>query len=171
MIHDEPRMRLALASLIVPIAVLAACGRKGARSSDFDSATAAALAAGVPAGSTGAAPSGTAARASGFDFGHRIDRNGRIEGGVSSQFGPGDSILISVRAMSAQPGTDVSVRLRFNGKTIDSAGNKAGAADSTGVAFVPFGFGSAKPRTPGTYQADVFVNGKFQMSQDFKVGP
>ncbi|MGH7584352.1 MAG: hypothetical protein ACREL5_14115 [Gemmatimonadales bacterium] len=164
-------MRSSIAVLIVLAAATAACGRKGARSSDFDSATAAALGSGTPAGSTGVTSSPpSVARAMGFEFGHRIDRYGRVEGGVASQFAPTDSVLMTVRAAGADTSTEVSARIRFGGKTVDSQAVKAARPDSTGVSFTPLRFGFAKPLATGNYQVDVFVNGKFQMSQDMTVG-
>ena len=164
----EVLMRSSIAVLLVLAASTAACGRKGARSSDFDSATAAALAGGTPTGSTGVT-SPPIARAMGFDFGHRIDRSGRIEGGVVTEFAPTDSILMSVRAAGADTTTEVSARIRFAGKTVDSQGVRAPRPDSTGVSFTPLRFGFAKALAAGTYQVDVFVNGKFQMAQNISV--
>lgn len=160
-------MMLRATTAMLTLIFLAACGRKGARRSDFDSATSAALATGGT--STPGAEAPKVARVAGFDIGHGLDRHDMIFGGPSPRFGPTDSVLISVRAQYAAPGTDVSARIRLKNTTVDSVGAKAGAADSTGMAYVGLRFGPAKAWARGTYQADVFINGKFQVSQDFVV--
>ena len=153
---------------ILALFALAACGRKGARSADFDSATAAAL-----AGSNASTPVLSqlpkVAHVAGFDLGHQLDKNDMLFGGPTQRFAQGDSVLISVRGQFLAAGADVSARIRLKNSTIDSAGAKAKAADSTGFSFVGLRFATSKKWTKGTYQADIFLDGKFQMSQDFQV--
>jgi hypothetical protein len=145
---------------------ITACGRKGARSADFDSATAAALASGA-ATTLAAAPKTT--HVVNFEFAHRLDRYDMVFGGPAQQFAPGDSILLSVRSIYTDSGISVSARLRQNNRTIDSIGAKTTTADSTGFSVVGLRFAQAKPLANGTYQADVFLNGTFQMSKEFKI--
>ena len=153
---------------IFALTAIAACGRKGARSADFDSATAAALA----NGSTPAlAAMPKVPHVLGFELAHRLDRLDMVYGGPVQQFSPGDSILLSVRVIYVDSGSSVSARLRQNKNTLDSAGTKSGAKDSAGRSTVGLRFAQDKPLAKGTYQADVFLNGTFQMSKDFRVGP
>ena len=49
-------------------------------------------------------------------------------------------------------------------------GAKAGAADSTGFTFVGLRFASGSKWTKGTYQVEVFLDGKFQVAQEFSYG-
>jgi hypothetical protein len=159
-------MRRAMIPILATFAITA-CGRKGARSADFDSATAAALASGAPSTPAAAAPK--TPHVTDFELAHRLDRHNMAFGGPAQQFAPGDSILLSVRSIYADSGISVSARLRQNSRTIDSTGAKAAAADSTGLSVVGLRFGQAKALAKGTYQADVFLNGRFQMSKEFKI--
>ena len=79
-------------------------------------------------------------------------------------------MLVSVRVIYVDSGSSVSARLRQNKNTLDSAGTKSGAKDSVGTSTVGLRFAQAK-WAKGTYQADVFLNGKFQMSKDFTISP
>ena len=159
-------MRRATIAVLALIA-LAACGRKGARRSDFDSATAAALASGGTGPALAAQPK--VAHVTGFDIGHGLDKRDMIFGGPSQRFNQGDSVLISVRGQYLPAGAAVSARIRLKTTTIDSAGATAGAADSSGFSYVGLRFGSNRKWSRGTYQAEVFLNGKFQMSQEFMI--
>jgi hypothetical protein len=87
---------------IIALSAIAACGRKGARSADFDSATAAALASG-PTPAMAAMPK--IPHVIGFELGHRLDRHDMVYGGPAQQFLPGDSILLSVRVIYVDSGT------------------------------------------------------------------
>jgi hypothetical protein len=162
-----PMMRRAMLPILA-LTALAACGRKGARSADFDSATAVALANGS-AHAMAAMPK--VPHVVGFELAHRLDRRDMIYGGPAQQFLPGDSILLSVRVIYVDSGSSVSARLRQNKNTLDSAGTKSGAKDSAGTSTVGLRFAQAKPLAKGTYQADVFLNGTFQMSKDFRISP
>jgi hypothetical protein len=164
-------MRRATISMLALIA-LAACGRKGARRSDFDSATAVAL---TPDGAAAAVASQPkVAHVSGFNIGHGLDRHDMIFGGAAEQFTPADSILISVRGLYLPAGADVSARIRPKnapkGATSDSTGAKAPAADTAGVAYIGLRFGPQKKPVKGGYVAEIFLDGKFQMSQEFTIG-
>lgn|ERR1019366_638208 len=152
---------------VLALFALSACGRKGARRSDFDSAMAAALA----SGGTGVAPTDLPkiAHVAGFDIGHRLDRQGMIFGGPSQSFNRGDSVLISVRGQYLPAGADVSARIRMKTKTIDSTSAKAGASDSTGFSYIGLRFATDTKWTKGPYLAEVFLNGKFQMAQEFTI--
>ena len=161
-------MRYATFSIIA-VFTLAGCGRKGARSSDFDSATAAALATGAAAGPMSNVPK--VAHIAGFELGHQLDRHDIIFGGVATQFKVGDSVLVSAKGLYLPTGADVSARVRLKNATLDSTGAKAGAADTNGVTFVGLRFASGKKWTKGTYTVELFLNGKFQMSQDFTYTP
>ena len=144
-----------------------ACGRKGARSSDFDSATAAALASG-PAG-TMATDQPKVAKVTSVEFAHQLDRHNRAIGGTSESFSPSDSVLLSVGVIYAAADVEVSARLRLDNRTIDSTSTPAGASDSSGVAMVGVRFGPIKGGGKGRYQADVFLGGKFQMAKEFTI--
>ncbi|MGH7592892.1 MAG: hypothetical protein ACRELE_03450, partial [Gemmatimonadales bacterium] len=122
-------MRRATLSIFAMFAVTA-CGRKGARAADFDSATTAALASGMPG--TPAAAARKVPHVVGFELAHRLDRHDMVYGGPAQQFAPGDSILLSVRSIYADSGSSVSVRLRQNKRTVDSTGTRTGTMDSTG---------------------------------------
>lgn len=159
-------MRRATTALLALIA-LTACGRKGARRSDFDRATAAALASGGTGMTLADQPK--VARVAGFEIGHGLDRHDMIFGGASRQFTRGDSVLISVRGQYLPAGADVSARIRMKAATIDSTGTTTGAPDNAGFSYAGLRFGSDKKWTKGTYQAEVFLNGKFQMSQEFTI--
>jgi hypothetical protein len=158
--------RRATISTLALLAVVA-CGRKGARSSDFDRATAAALA----SGTTGTAAPGQpkVAKITGFEFAHQLDRRNRVVGGTADHFSPSDSILLSVGTIHAAADAEVSARLRLNNRTVDSIGTTAGAPDSSGVSVVGVRFGPIKGGGKGLYQADVFLGGKFQMAKEFNV--
>lgn len=154
---------------ILATLAIAACGRKGARSADFDSATAVALTIGVPGGSGAAMPK--LPHVVGFELAHQLDRHDMVFGGPAQDFLPGDSILVSVRSIYADSGSNVSARLRQNKHTIDSAGATSGAKDSLDMSVVGVRFPQTKPFAKGTYQVDVFLNGTFQMSKDFRITP
>ena len=160
-----PRATLAILATLA----LGACGRRGARSADFDSATARALASGVatnPATITSQVP-----HVVGFELAHRLDRHAQPYGGPAAQFTAGDSILLSVRTIYVDSGSSVSARMRQNKRTLDSTGTTTGTKDSVGFSAVGLGFGQARPLAKGVYQVDVFLNGTFQMSKDFRITP
>lgn len=161
--------RSATALVLAALLALTACGRKGARSSDFDSATADAL--GPSASDKGVAAASTpkVGHVMAIDIGHILDPANRIVVGGAAGFGTSDSVLASVRTIYASPGTAVSIRLRLRDQTVDSIGSQTPAADSTGVATIPFHFKPVKK--VGNYQAEVFLDGKFQMAEAFTVGP
>ena len=153
---------------ILTLLVLTACGRKGARSSDFDSATGAALTSGA---ATQTANTPKVAHVAGIELGHSLDRHNMIFGGVSNQFRTGDSILVAVRGLYLAVGADVSARIRQKNATLDSAGAKAGPADTTGYTYVGLRFASGRKWTKGLYQVEVFLNGKFQLANEFSFQP
>lgn len=157
-----------LATPMLALLALAACGRKGARSSDFDSATTAALATGAAA--TQMANVGKVAHIAGFDLGHGLDRHNMIFGGPATQFKPGDSILVAAKGIYVTAGAEISARIRQKNQTLDSTSAKAGTADSTGYTFVGLRFASAPKWAKGTYQVEMFLDGKFQMAQEFTLG-
>jgi hypothetical protein len=164
-----PTMRRATLAVLALI-TLAGCGRKGARGSDFDSATAAALASGGGAAAAAAAASQPrVAHINGFNIGHSLDKNDMIFGGPSARFSQGDSVLLSVQTEYAPAGTAISARIRLKNATLDSAGALSRAPDTLSTSYVGLRFASTKKWAKGTYQADVFLNGKFQMSQDFLI--
>ena len=152
---------------VIALTALTACGRKGARGSDFDSATAAALAAGGAGIAATDLPK--VGRVMGFTIGHGLDKHDMIFGGPASQFTRGDSVLISVKAQYVPAGTDVSGRIRLKNATIDSAGAKSGTPDTMSVSYAGLRFATTPKWTKGTYMADIFLNGKFQMSQEFTI--
>ncbi|HEY4099361.1 MAG TPA: hypothetical protein VGM20_00635 [Gemmatimonadales bacterium] len=160
--------RSATAFTVAALFALTACGRKGARSSDFDSATTAALGGTASAGSAAAANAPKVGHVMGIEIGRSLDSANRIILGGAAGFGSSDSVLASVRTIYANAGTPVSVRIRLKDQTVDSAASKTAAADTAGVAIVPFRFAPLKK--DGAYQAEVFLDGKFQMAAAFKVG-
>lgn len=155
------------AIILVGLLAVSACGRKGARSSDFDSATAAALAT-VPAW-TRPANMPKVAHVMGFTLAHRLDRTGAAAGGPSAVFASTDSVLLSVRTEYATPGTIVAARLRQNNRTIDSVQAPVQPSDTTGIALTGLRFAPAHAK--GVVQAEVFLGGKFAISQEFKIVP
>jgi len=155
-------MRKLTISLIALIA-LTGCGRKGARSSDFDSATAVALASG-PAAQIANMPK--LPHVASLNLGHSLDRHDMIFGGVTQQFKLGDSVLVSVKGQYLPTGADVSARIRSKTATLDSVGAKAGAADTAGFTYIGLRFASGAKWAKGTYQVEVFVDGKFQVASD-----
>jgi hypothetical protein len=161
-------MRYATFSIIA-VVTLAGCGRKGARSSDFDSATAAALATGTAA--TQMSNVAKVPHIAGFDIGHGLDRHDMIFGGVATQFKVGDSVLVSAKGLYLAAGADVSARIRLKNATLDSMGAKAGTPDTNGFTYVGLRFASGKKWTKGTYSVELFLDGKFQMAQDFTYTP
>ena len=161
-------MRYATLSLIA-LVTLTACGRKGARSSDFDSATDAALAEGATGAPMANVPK--VAHIAGFDIGHGLDRHDMIFGGVATQFKVGDSIMVSAKGLYLTAGAEVGARIRLKNATVDSTSAKAGASDSTGFSYVGLRFASGKKWTKGPYQVELFLDGKFQMSQEFSYTP
>jgi hypothetical protein len=92
-----------------------------------------------------------------------------IFGGPAQRFNQGDSVLISVRGQYLAVGADVSARIRLKNSSIDSAGAKSGTPDSNGFSYIGLRFGSDKKWTKGTYQAEVFLDGKFQVAQEFMI--
>jgi hypothetical protein len=159
-------MRRATIAVLALIA-LTACGKKGARSSDFDSATGAALASGRTG--TAIADLPKVSRIMGFNIGHGLDRHDVIFGGPSTRFNRTDSVLISVKLQYVPAGTDVSARVRLKNATIDSAGAKSGTPDTASVSYAGLRFATDAKWAKGTYQAEIFLNGKFQMSQEFQI--
>ena len=153
---------------ILAVLAVTACGRKGARSSDFDSATATALTIGTILPPPGGVPK--VPHVINFELAHQLDRHDMVFGGPAQQFAPGDSILLSVRGIYVDSGSSVSARLRQNTLTLDSAGVTSGTKDSMGFSTVGLRFAQAKPLAKGTYRADVFLNGTFQMSKEFRIG-
>src|SRR5271169_4554697 len=99
-----PTMRRAPIAVLALIA-LTACGKKGARSSNFDSATAAALASGGVG--TPIADLPKLGHVMGFNIGHGLDKHDMIFGGPSPRFTRGDSVLISVKLQYVAAGVDV----------------------------------------------------------------
>jgi hypothetical protein len=162
------RAALPIAALAT-LTFVAACGRKGARSADFDSATATALALGVPTGPGANVPHQPHIES--FELARQLDRLNHVYGGPVQQFQPGDSILLSIRTIYVDSGSTVSARLRQNKRSIDSTGARTGALDSLGMNTVGLRFAQAKPFAKGDYQVDVFLNGTFQVSKDFSIVP
>jgi len=160
-------MRHATISLLAVIA-LTACGRKGARSADFDSATAAALGSGAAAAQMANVPK--VAHVASVNLGHQLDRNNMLFGGNQDQFKTGDSVLVSVKSMYMTEGADISARIRQKNVTMDSTGAKAGKADSAGFTFVGLRFAPTAKWTKGSYLVEVFLDGKFQMGTEFRYG-
>jgi hypothetical protein len=152
---------------VLALTALTACGKKGARSSDFDSATAAALASG--GAGTVAADLPKVGRVMGFTIGHGLDKHDMIFGGPATQFTRGDSVLISVKTQYVPASADISARIRLKNATIDSAGAKSGAPDTASVSYTGLRFATNPKWTKGTYMADIFLNGKFQVSQEFTI--
>lgn len=161
-----PMMRKVTTSMLALIA-LAACGRKGARSADFDSATAAALTTGAAAAQMANIPK--VAHIAAVTLGHGLDRHNMVFGGPADQFKAGDSILAAAKGLYLVAGADVSARIRLKNATLDSTTAKAEAADSTGSSYVGLRFLSGKKWAKGTYSLEVFLAGKFQMSQEFSL--
>ena len=161
-------MRRATLATLALVAV-AACGRKGARSSDFDSATAAALAAGNNS-ATAAANLPKIGHILSANMAHRLDRKNMVYGGTTDQFYPADSVLFSISTIYVPAGAAIDVRVRSGNKTVDSASTKSVAADSTGNSAVSVGFAPPGKAWPlGTYEAQISLDGKFQLSRTFTV--
>lgn len=152
---------------MLALIALTACGKKGARSADFDSATAAALTPDAVAAAVANEPK--TARVTGFNIGHGLDRHDRIFGGASTRFTAGDSVLISIQGQHIPVGSDVSARIRLKNATLDSSGVKTTAADTAGVTNVGVRFATGPKWAKGTYQAEIFLDGKFQMAQEFTI--
>jgi hypothetical protein len=152
---------------VLALTALTACGKKGARGSDFDSATAAALASGSVG--TAVADLPKIGRVMGFTIGHGLDRHDMIFGGPATQFTHGDSVLVSVRTQYVPAGTDVSARIRLKNATIDSTGAKSGAPDTASVSYAGLRFGNTTKWVKGNYQVEVFLNGKYQVGQEFTI--
>jgi hypothetical protein len=159
--------QLSIATLA--LLTLTACGRKGARSSDFDSATAAALSTGTAAAQMRNMPK--VAHVVEVQIGHGLDRHNMIFGGVATQFHPGDSILIAVKTQYLTAGSAISGVISQKNVAVDSAATKADASDSTGASFAGLRFQSGPKWAKGTYQAAIFIDGKFQVAQDFTITP
>lgn len=144
-------------SLLLPLAlltVLAACGRTDSPETATDSVLAA-----VP-------PAPQNPHVVGFDLGRQAEPSGRISGGTTDLFKPSDSIFVSVRAQYTKAGDDLSVRLRLDGRTVDSMSVTLEAPDSTGFVTVPFIFGPGKPRAAGRYQVETFLGAVSQGIQE-----
>ncbi len=154
--------------LLMLLLTMTACGRKGARAADFDSATAAALAPppGTPVNPTAA----HVARAVSFDVGHALDRDNNLLGGAGGQFGVHDTLMVAVHVEYADSGTMIGARLRNGNRTVDSAAVPAPAPDSEHTSAVSMHFASAKPWPQGQYQLEVFVGATSQGSKDFTIG-
>jgi hypothetical protein len=148
---------------------LTACGRKGARSADFDSATAAALATGTAAAQTRNMPK--IAHVVQLDLGHALDRHNEIFGGAASQFRAGDSLLVAIKTQFVAAGADISTVIRQKNVAIDSAATKSEAPDSLGYSYAGLRLLTGAKWAKGTYQAAVFINGKFQVAQEFTLTP
>lgn len=159
--------QLSIATLA--LLTLAACGRKGARSSDFDSATAAALSTGTAAAQTRNMPK--VAHVVELVIGHSLDQHNTIVGGMSTQFHPGDSILVAVKLQYVPAGTPVTAVISLKGAAVDSATAKAGASDSAGLSYTGLRFQSGPKWGKGSYQAAIFVDGKFQVGHDLDITP
>ena len=119
---------------ILSLITLAGCGRKGARSSDFDSATSAALATGAAAAQMASIPK--TAHLSAVELGHQLDRHDMIFGGVATQYKAADSVLVSAKGLYVVAGSVVSARIRLKNATLDSTSAKIGAAVSFGAALL-----------------------------------
>jgi hypothetical protein len=158
----------AIVTLIV--LALAACGRKGARSSDFDSATAAALA---TAGGGAVQPTAypKVPRIYSMTLTHALDRNDAVFGGPADTFRPGDSVLVSIKGQYLASGTEVGGRIRLKNAVVDSAFAKSGAADTAGISVVGLRFATTRKWATGKYQVDVLIDGKFQVAQPFTMVP
>ena len=152
--------------LLLAVTLLAACGRKGARSSDFDSATAAALGTGAAAAQM--AGMQKTPHVMSVNVGHQLDRNNLMVGGTATDFKTADSVLVSVKGIYLKEGAEVSGRVRSGNVTLDSAAAKAGAADTAGHTYVALRFAPTPKWSVGNYIIEIFLDGKFQMAQDFK---
>lgn len=140
-------------SLSLPLALLtvfAACGRTDSPETATDSVLAA------------APPAPQNPHVVGFDLGRQAQPGGRISGGTTDRFKPGDSIFVSVRTQFTKAGDELSVRLRLGERTIDSMSMTLPAPDSTGFVTVPFVFGQRKPRATGRYQVESFLGATSQ---------
>lgn len=153
--------------LLMMLLTVTACGRKGARAADFDSATAAALA--PPPGTPTTPDAPHVARTTAFDIGHSLDHDNDLIGGVGGQFGAHDSLMVSIHVEYTNAGTMISARLRTANRTVDSMAVPAPAPDSVQSSTVAMRFGSAKPWPSGPYQLEVFVGATSQGSKDFTV--
>jgi hypothetical protein len=148
---------------------LTACGRKGARSADFDSATAAALATGTAAAQTRNMPK--VAHVVQLELGHALDRKNQVFGGASSQFRAGDSVLVAVRTQYLAAGANISAIITQKNATVDSASTKSEAPDSLGYGYAGLRLLTGAKWTKGTYQAAIWIDGKFQLAQEFTLTP
>jgi hypothetical protein len=153
--------------LLTILLTATACGRKGARAADFDSATSAALA--PPPGSPINPDAPHVARATAFDVGHSLDHDNNVIGGVGGQFGAHDSLMVSVHVEYTPAGTMIGARLRTGNRTVDSMAVPAPAPDSAHTSTVGMRFGSAAAWPRGPYQLEVFVGATSQGSKDFTI--
>ena len=151
--------------LLAAATAATACGRKGARAADFDSATAAAL--GPSAGTPVTVTTNGEARAEAFDVGHSLDRMNRLTGGSGGQFSVHDTLMVSITLQNARAGDPVSARIRNGNKTVDSMSVTAPAPDSTHQAIVAMHFVNDKAWPKGHYQVEVFVGAISQGVRDF----
>ena len=154
---------------ILSLITLAGCGRKGARSSDFDSATSAALATGAAAAQMASIPK--TAHLSAVELGHQLDRHDMIFGGVATQYKAADSVLVSAKGLYVVAGSVVSARIRLKNATLDSTSAKIGVADSAGASYAGLRFAPGPKWTKASYLVEVFLDGKFQMAKDFTYTP
>ena len=148
---------------------LTACGRKGARSADFDSATAAALATGTAAAQTRNMPK--VAHVVQLELGHALDRHNQIFGGVFSQFHAGDSVLVAVKTQYLPAGANISAVIRQKNATLDSASTTSQAPDSLNFGYAGLGFQTGAKWAKGSYQVALMIDGKFQLAQEFTITP
>jgi len=142
---DQTMTKRSLLLSLAFLTALAACGRTDSPETATDSVLAA------------APPAPQNPHVVGFDLGRQAEPGGRISGGTTDKFKPGDSIFVSVRAQYTKAGDELSVRLRQGDRTVDSMGMKLPAPDSTGFVTVPFIFGQGKPRATGRYQVESFL--------------
>lgn len=159
--------QLSIATLA--LLTLTACGRKGARSSDFDSATAAALSTGTAAAQMRNMPK--VAHVAELLIGHGLDQHNMLVGGMSTDFHAGDSIMLAVKTQYLPAGTPITAVISLKNATVDSATAKAGASDTAGISFTGLRFQSGPKWAKGSYQATIFVDGKFQVAHDLTITP
>ena len=154
---------------ILPMLLLAtiACDRKGARTNDFDSAAAAALA--PPPGTPSDATGSQASRVNDFEIGHSLDQTNELIGGAGGQFGVHDTLVVSVHAEYANRGDMISARIRTGNQTVDSAAVAVPAPDSSHNVAVGLRFGRPTPWPRGKYQLEVFLGANSQGIKDFTI--
>ncbi|HEY4319730.1 MAG TPA: hypothetical protein VGM77_01025 [Gemmatimonadales bacterium] len=150
------------------LAAVTACGRKGARSADFDSATAAALAAG---GGAAMANLPKVGHVMSFELAHGVDSTHMPYGGATQTFESSDSVFVSIRTIFVPAGANLTVQVMSGKQVLDSARTTSTAADTSGVARMSVSFAppTAKGWTAGAYEAQVYLDGKFQVSRPFEI--